>query len=360
MLYIGFYLLRMLSKPMYPYGKELENKFIKDCQKEDVVVNDLFTYKNYKIDQNLKKFKVNQLKEIAKHHKIPITATKGILIEKLENNFKKSILCEKIQRVFRGYLLRKSLSLRGPAIKNRSLCVNDTDFITLEPIDEIDTINFFSFKIDEHMYGCSIFSLEEYIRKNGIKQQPYNRSPFPDEVLSNFYFLWSLINIFYKFPGHVKNEKCDVLMVREPSDDIIEKLRNIRNNSIENRIQEVFMEIDQLGNYTNSRWFSSLLAEQYCVFYRQLFDIWARLPMDIRDKIYILGHPFVGHQRENGSLRDIGYIREACTFVIENFIYGGIDIEYRKLGALHVLTALTVASINARNSMYWLYESLVF
>jgi hypothetical protein len=83
-LYIGFYLLRMLSKPMYPYGKELENKFIKDCQKEDVVVNDLFTYKNYKIDQNLKKFKVNQLKDIAKCHKIPITATKGILIEKLD------------------------------------------------------------------------------------------------------------------------------------------------------------------------------------------------------------------------------------------------------------------------------------
>ena len=356
MLYIGFYFNkhRMLSKPLYAYGKELENKFIKDCHKDTIICNDLFTYKSYKHDEQLKKFKVNTLKEIAKQNKIPITGTKKILIERLENYFKQSILCEKIQRVFRGYLIRKSMILRGPAIKNRSICVNDSDFITLEPLCEIPTIYFFSYKIDQHIYGCSIFSLEEYIRKNGVNLQPYNRSPFPDDVLSDFHLLWTIMGIFYDIPEDIIHTD------REPREQIIEKLRIIRNKPIENRIQEVFIEMDQLGNYTNSQWFSTLSAEQYCLFYRQLFNIWTRLPLDIREKIYIIGHPFVGHQRENGSLRDILYIKEACTFVIENFIYGGIDIEYRKIGTLHVLSALTVVSINARNSMYWLYESLVF
>jgi hypothetical protein len=350
----------MLSKPLYNYGQELENKFIKDNLKDNKYINDtIFTYKTYKKDQNLKKFKVNELKDIAKQHKIPITATKKILIERLENNFHQSILCEKIQKVFRGSLIRKSLKLRGPAIKNLLLCVNDTDFITLEPLQEIPTIHFFSYKIDHHIYGCSIFSLAEYIKKNGVKQQPYNRSPFPEEVLSDFYALWAIMKIFYKTNENIIKDHSSIT-IEEQHEQILVNLRNIRNNSIENRIREVFMEIDQLGNYTNSGWFIVLSSEQYCIFYRQLFDIWIRLPRDIQNKIYLLGHPFVGHQRENSSLRDIEYIREACLFVIENFIYGGGDIEYRKIGALHVLTALTAASINARNSMYWLYESLLF
>ena len=39
-------------------------------------------------------------------------------------------------------------------------------------------------------------------------------------------------------------------------------------------------------------------------------------------------------------------------------IFSGFDEEYRKLGILHVLTALTVVSANARSELLWLYESL--
>jgi hypothetical protein len=39
-------------------------------------------------------------------------------------------------------------------------------------------------------------------------------------------------------------------------------------------------------------------------------------------------------------------------------VYCGIDDEYRKIGTLHALTALTIVSNGARNSLPWLYESL--
>jgi hypothetical protein len=45
---------------------------------------------------------------------------------------------------------------------------------------------------------------------------------------------------------------------------------------------------------------------------------------------------------------------------MENLIYSGIDEEYRKIGALHVLSALTLVSSPARIAMPWLYESIVF
>ena len=44
---------------------------------------------------------------------------------------------------------------------------------------------------------------------------------------------------------------------------------------------------------------------------------------------------------------------------MENLIYSSVDIEYRKIGALHSLTALTVVSHGARRALPWLYESLL-
>ena len=47
-----------------------------------------------------------------------------------------------------------------------------------------------------------------------------------------------------------------------------------------------------------------------------------------------------------------------CITVIEYIVYCGIDDEYKKIGALHVLTGLTGVSLGARTSLPWLYESL--
>jgi hypothetical protein len=40
-------------------------------------------------------------------------------------------------------------------------------------------------------------------------------------------------------------------------------------------------------------------------------------------------------------------------------VFTGIDIEYRKIGALHVLSALTTVNLEARLAMPWLYDSVM-
>jgi len=353
----------MLSKLAYNYSEELENKIIPVCHTEDSgrVSNYLKIYKTHKTDKNLARFKIPELKNIAKHCGLASYCKKAILIERIENYFQRSIHCEKIQKVFRGSLVRRCLALRGPALKNRSNCVNDTDFITLEPLYEIPIYAFFSYKINSFIYGCNMYSLAEYIKKNGVKQQPYNRSPFPDDIINNFTHLYQITNILYEKARDVTQDQLLVMDTRETENieqQVRMKLESIRSKSIELRIQELFMEIDYLGNYTNSLWFSQLTIDKFIYFYRKLFSIWGRLPEDVKKKIYILGHPFAGYQRDGASFRDIQYIQEACLFVFENFVYGSNDIEYRKIGVLHALSALTVVSIGARDSMYWLYESL--
>lgn len=41
-------------------------------------------------------------------------------------------------------------------------------------------------------------------------------------------------------------------------------------------------------------------------------------------------------------------------------VYSGINVDMRRLGTFHALTALTIVSRDARIAMPWLYESIIY
>ena len=43
--------------------------------------------------------------------------------------------------------------------------------------------------------------------------------------------------------------------------------------------------------------------------------------------------------------------------ICENIFYTAINVEYKKLSAIYILTALTTVSNDARRNIPWLYES---
>jgi hypothetical protein len=153
-------------------------------------------------------------------------------------------------------------------------------------------------------------------------------------------------------------------------DETIE-LENIRNKitlfkqqPLNTRINELFMYIDQLGNYTNSTWFSELNKRKYYLFYSQLRELWtfrAEIPSNIKNKICPLGDPFLQSsaifRKPYDQITD-DEICKGCLDVIENIIMTSLDIEYRKIGCLHVLTALTVVSLNSRIQYGYLFDLL--
>ena len=53
-------------------------------------------------------------------------------------------------------------------------------------------------------------------------------------------------------------------------------------------------------------------------------------------------------------------LKIACVTIMENIIYTGINEEFKHIGSMHVLTALTVVSEDARQHLPWLYESINF
>jgi hypothetical protein len=144
--------------------------------------------------------------------------------------------------------------------------------------------------------------------------------------------------------------------------ETIDKIREIRAKPLNTRIQELFIEIDILGNYTQAAWFEHLDRVQLIHLYRNLYDIWiyrSQMVPQMRMSIYPLGNLFrrvllPSHFRTMTTTQ----IQTICIEVMENMVFCGIDIEHRKIGTLHMLSAMTIVSGEARLAMPWLYDSV--
>jgi hypothetical protein len=122
------------------------------------------------------------------------------------------------------------------------------------------------------------------------------------------------------------------------------------------------MALDELGNYTDARWFLSLSKTDLSLYYFNFATWWSfrsRISPSVRRAICYLENPF-NEMEELSDFRTITFERyqEACVRLIENMIHTGIDLEHRKLGALHVLVVMTSISMEARAALPWLYDTI--
>jgi hypothetical protein len=356
--------------------EEYKNEFVQVKEEPQVL-----TYESFKTNPKvLATYRIPQLKQIAKYYQLHVSGTKGILIARIQGYFDRVHKCVTIQRTFRGSLVRRCFKMRGEGFRNREICVNENDFYSLEPISEIPFKYFYSFCCGKTWYGCNIVSLIHLIQTKGATKNPYTREPFTLESLSVIKDLYAMICVVFGVPEDAPKLKTDkvqpsivfptqtmgqIIIPVETIEHLIVKLRTIRVKPVSERVRLLFIEIDGLGNYTNSQWFSSLEKREYIRLFRILFDIWTfrgQLTRETKILISILGDPFSEINRERIYLHEasVDVIKEICLRVMENMVYSGIDEEYRKIGALHVLTALTGVSIGARTSLPWLYEALYY
>jgi hypothetical protein len=283
------------------------------------------------------------------------------------------------------------MTLKGEAFKNKKLCVNESDFYTLDPLEDIPYDEFYSYKDSKNfVYGFNISSLITLFKQKGKIINPYNREKVDFKIMNDIFTLYKLTKII--FP-HIFNEKSDEQQTlpitnnqtRQTHEthqnrvftnvtnnhqltenvELHNRMQHIREKPINVRILELFMEIDLLGNYTDSNWFINLEKREYIRYYRYLYDIWhyrGQMTHETKRRICRLHDPFI-----NTSLSSLNLAttttddcRAVCLYIMENMVYTGIDVEYQKLGALHVLSVLTIVSMDARRNMMWLYESLVY
>jgi hypothetical protein len=374
--------------------------------------------KIYKETGDLEKYKHNELRDALKHYKSTINFQKNStishrkysatdqkkikanfdfllsgkkqdLIDRIIEFFKKENACINIQKIFRGKLVRDSIVLRGPGLKNKTMCVNDTDFYTFDKLKDIDVYDFFSYECDNFVYGFKLSSVITLFKNKTKKTlNPYTRTNM-DYLLISIERLSKLTKIIHKnVPEEINDFVNDKITIRSGPprtiytrnaiqniinqentynyNEMTNKLNQIRQLPLQTRIVQLFMEMDHLGNYTESFWFSNLDRTQHIRYYRVLYEIWSyrsHLPMETKNNICPLGNPFVNNAinmiNNNYSQFDEVNIQNACICAMENMVYTGTSSEFKVLGAFQVLCALTIVSHPARMAMPWLYESVI-
>lgn len=342
------------------------------CKKSRVEV-DLPIFKAADYDSIHDKLSSAHLKLLCTKYGLKTSGTKPVMAIRARTYCMESHFSTRLQRVFRGHVARTYIRrhMLLPECARPSDFVNDTDFYTMDEFGELSHCQLFTFKddADNKLYRCNMASFFKLMKSafttkeklsaaaNGLccevpstATNPYTRIPITLNTVRSFFNKLRLCRIL-KYPVYTEFKE-DALTPQQ---------------ALDARILEVFQDINKLGNYADSEWFSSLQHQQYVWFIQELYDIWAyRAELSTQVKMQICppyGQMFPSvtngilmiHEMRTAPFQRV---REVCISTCERLVRSGVTHDDRYLGATYVLSALTLVSPKAREALPWLYQSV--
>lgn len=222
---------------------------------------------------------------------------------------------------------------------------NKTEFFTLEDISEIPSEFFLEYREGDKIFAFDIRTLHDYIQScNPLEdiKNPYTNVAISKEKLDD-------IKKRYK-----KMSKSKTI------DDYKDKIEFTPEKKLEWRVLEVFQKINNLGHYSDYKWFWDLNLVELKKYYYELEDLWNyRLFLNYHQKQKILPNytPFVIYNIAIfNKINKLDDARKILIDEIDKFISMGItegkngnDNKYT--GSIIVLTALVEVSLMARQGL---------
>lgn len=80
-----------------------------------------------------------------------------------------------IQKLWRGYFIRRRLQLAGPGALKRSVCNNQDELITFESISTVSPFDYFGFEESGKVYGFDVRSIIDSLHRTA--SNPFTRQP---------------------------------------------------------------------------------------------------------------------------------------------------------------------------------------
>ena len=276
----------------------------------------------------------------------------------------------KLQRYIKKSLLLLKKYTHGPAFNNRQLCVNDSDFFTLDELKDIPNDDFFSF-IDEKkfIYGFSIDSIIQLILKSDenyfdqfsrkIKHR-HTTNTTPKlcyyqfiKILYNHYSKIKIINPYTRFviDNKIKLKAIRLYARKEYDINRIEHIVEVVDIKIvvKNKCLAIFQKIDMFGYQTDINWLYDQNQTVLKIFYKKLALLWnfefglnneARYKIAHSHNIFVNLHDIMISKQDKYTLLD--KILEPVNAMVSN---GRTDSD-KQSGCIIVLYAL--AFINNR------------
>lgn len=345
--------------------KTIQKKRIKkpknDLREDDIVTYEYFKTKIFDFSKKsprkiflYKKQLQNSLEKLNIGYKK--TAKKEVLQELLFNNFSKLISYELpenidkiniVQQTVKKYLQKKKKELYGPGYCDKSLCKNEEDIFSMESINDVEDIYFFSVK-DSHnsIFFFDFRTFKKIVDKDGTN--PYNREPFTSETMESY----------KKRLDYMNKNKISILFQEDI--DYFKKLTP--EKKIHNKLVDIFGEIDKLNviaGGTRIEWFSNLNTSELKKLYKVLEDIWnyrAELTQTQKLEIVPNAQMFINSVNYVYNLHNKLHIQNIILMEMEKLVSSSSSEHHRHTGAYYILIAMTEISLECAQELPWLVQ----
>jgi hypothetical protein len=248
----------------------------------------------------------------------------------------------RVQAVINGWWVRHTIRQKGIVYYCRHRSNNLHDPITLEKLENIAPVFFFSFAHLSTCYAMDIRNLYQLMGQH--RPNPFNSAPFDLSLQERVFARIHRIEDF--------GRSTDVDKDPEPV---------LPAAKIRLRVIRIFQLIDGLDHYTNVQWFFDLTAQQLKMWYISAEDTWnyrAQLT-PLQQKVIVpdgISHPLFRYKQAIKNMTDHIQLQNIVLDVMERWVTSGITRADRVLGAMYVLSALTECSPTVAETLPWLYQ----
>lgn len=237
---------------------------------------------------------------------------------------------------------------RGHAYHVRSIATNDSDFFSADPVKDISGSMFFSYKdIDNHIYAFDIRSIYSLIHRARISgtppQNPFTRTNLDISVIRR------VNSIVKQLQAH--GITCEWAPLEPPTPE----------QQLCMKIVDLFHVIDELNYYSSPDWFLRMDLDDHLQFYSEIYAIWThRAGLSIAQKTAIVPGFTQLFRHPPWALRgqSLATMQKLNMNTIRTLITSAEDRNDRILGAMYVVSTLTLVNEDARRAYPWLYESI--
>jgi len=316
----------------YLYDKELKypDKFIKK------------SYKYYKLD------KYNKKETTLKIQNYDVQVKSKYIKSKLQSFFETLLIANininsliLLQNNIKKYLNNKKIKIHGPALMNRTLCNNNTDFYSFDNISEIDNKYFFSYKDkDGFIYGFHIESFINLLSNQINATNPYNRVVISKNIKNSAIQIWTELNNKKDMPNYIN----------------INSAKNIKDK-VRNKCLVVFQKMDLFGYQTKIDWILNLTVNKVRHLYRSIKNYWeykAQLTAEVKLKIYPEGNPFLGINTNRIYNINRFIVMDTILDLMNLLVSKGITDDDKNQGCIILLFAINDINNECGQSNPWL------
>ena len=246
----------------------------------------------------------------------------------------------KIQAFWKARYNRALAKERGPGYFIRSLCHNETELASFEPLENVPNVYFFTLREGKRIWGFDIRTLVFQYEEGGKLENPYTKEMCPVEVLEKF-------------------KRCVDKLKKRKMPLHYEHLTNLTPKQSWNlRVLDICLQLDMLGYRIATHWFADLSIEQQKRLYSTLYNLWNSLPSGNRNTIVPvsseLGELFKWVPEKIQLKTCMDSVRRTNLNVIERMISSASQQSDRTLGAMYCVISLTNVSYRCRNAYPWL------